>query len=161
MKLYEIANQFKDALEALNNAETEAEYYEAEVRLSALDADKDAKLEACCAHLKNLRAEEEMIDNEIHKLKDKLDSAQAKANKFEAYLAACLVAGEPWTKGIHLIRWRPSKRVIITSEEEIPSAYKVEHLSYTPDKALLKKDLECGATIPGVCLKEYQNIQIR
>lgn len=161
MKLYDIQNQFKDALEALNNAETEAEYYEAEVRLSALDADKDAKLEACCAHLKNLRAEEEMIDNEIHKLKDKLDTAQAKANKFEAYLAACLVAGEPWTKGIHLIRWRKSKRVIITSEDDIPSAYKVEHLSYVPDKLLLKRDLECGATIPGANIREYQNILIK
>lgn len=161
MKLYDIHNQFKDALEALNNAETEAEYYEAEVRLSALDADKDAKLEACCAHLKNLRAEEEMIDNEIHKLKDKLDTAQAKANKFETYLTACLTPGEPWSKGIHSIKWRKSERVIVDDEEAIPSAYKVEHLKYTSDKVLLHKDLKCGAVIPGAHLKEYQNIQIK
>lgn len=161
MKLYEIANQFKDVFEALNNAETEAEYYEAEVKLLALDGDKDSKLEACCAHLKNLRAEEEMIEKEIEKLKDKLEKAQAMADGFETYLTACLTPGEPWSKGIHCIKWRKSKRVILTNEDDIPSAYKVEHLSYTPDKALLKKDLECGATIPGVCLKEYQNISIR
>lgn len=161
MKLYEIANEFKDALEALNNAETEAEYYEAEVRLSALDADKDAKLESCCANLKNLRAEEEMIDNEIRKLKDKLDIAQAKANKFESYLVACLTPGEPWARGVHAIRWRKSERVIVDDEDAIPSAYKVEHLKYTTDKVLIHKDIKCGAVVPGARLKEYQNIQIK
>lgn len=159
--LYEINIKFLQAIAKLEAAETEAEYYDAEVQLAAIDCARDEKLEACICYLKNLRARAEPFKAEIARLSVQLESIQNQAERFEKYIRSSIPEGEKWSRGVHSIGWRKSEAVKITDQEAIPSAYLREVLRYEADKTQIKTDLKCGATIPGCELEVRQNLQIR
>lgn len=159
--LYNISKIFEQAIAKLEAAESEADYYDAEVTLHAIEAAKDDKLEACCCYLKNLRAEEELISSEIDKLRAKQEAAAARVEKFEKYLAGCLGVDEKWKRGVHSISFRKSEAVKIIDSETIPSAYLREILKYEADKTQIKTDLKMGAKIPGVELEIRHNLQVK
>ena len=161
MKLYEISNKYAQAISKIDQAETEEEYYLAETELSALDAIKDEKLDACCGYIKNLLADQDLVEREIERLKIKLNGAAARAERFRAYVGGCIPIGERWQRGAHAISWRRSEAVTVINLDEVPPEYLREVLSYEVDKRSSKTAIQLGQTIPGLRLDIKQNLQIK
>jgi hypothetical protein len=161
MRLYEIQEKFVGLLERYNSDITEEEREAVRVELDALQCSKDEKLEACCGWYRNLEAERDLVAGEIERLKGLLGRAEGQLENWKAYLERCLGVGEKWKKGPFSLGWRKSEAVKIVDATLIPTQYMREYLEYRPAKDEIKKDLACGATIPGCELEVRHNLQIK
>jgi chromosome segregation ATPase len=159
MKLYEISERLRALIDSIDSAETPEAYEAAQAEIERTLLTRDEKLEACCAYDRELRAEIEVLEGEIGRLKDLKTAAEKKLTAWREYMARCVGVGEKWKSAKFSIGWRKSRGVIVTDGTQIPSIYLREKIEI--DRETLKKDLECGATIPGALLEERNNIQIR
>lgn len=152
--LYEIEHRRLELYEALTS-EDEATRKQAEDELLALGEVRDEKLAGCCAHLKNLIAEANLVRGEAKRLQERAKDCEARAERFQKYIESCLPdKTERWTNGLHSISWRrcpPS--VLVLDEKKVPAAYLREKVEYSVDKKQALIDLANKATIPGLALE--------
>lgn len=128
--------------------------------LDALHGALDDKLEAYCVVIKNLAAEEYILDEEAKRLKKRADKLAATRESILARLKACIEEGHEFRRGAHAFKWRKSTQVRVIDEKLIPTAYMREIISYEPDKKQITQDLKMKAIIPGVELLERKNLTI-
>lgn len=164
MKLYEISNDMRRALHALEVAEEsgDAEAYEqAMLELGGLSMARDEKLNACCAYYRELDAEVTAIDAEIERLNGMRDRAAKRLEDWKQYLGQCLGVGERWKGGMFRLGWRKSTAVTVSDEKALPELYWRERIVREIDKKAIAEDLKCGATIPGAALETRQHLQLK
>ena len=161
MKIYEIDKAINAELDALENCEETGETPDSILaRLDKLCLERDAKISALCAVIKNYEANAEMLDIEGQRIKRKSSAMLRAAEAARWYLNQTLM-GEKWTNGIHTVGYRTSEAVEVGNVEHIPAAYMRELLSYEPDKKQIKEDLKNGATIPGCTLSKKVHLQVK
>ncbi len=159
--LYEIQAALLPLIKQLDETEDPLKYEMLMNEIDKVDIDRTAKLEGCCAYVKQLRGETETIAGEIVRLKKMMERAQKREQSFVDYMRMCMKDGETWRSGVHSIGWRKSEAVEITDESKIPVQYLREKLSYEADKAQAKQDIKMGAVIPGMQLVTRNNLQVR
>ena len=160
-RLYEIHADFEAILERIENAEGEIDET-LESDLYKIELERDKKLENCCAVIKNARAEAELYDAEIKRLRAYKTRQEKIAERVEAYIEAHIIPGEQWASGVHKIGWRKSESIELADDidiNEVPDAYKRIEVHLL--KAEAKKDLKLGADLWFVEVTEKQNIQVR
>jgi len=159
--LYMIQSDLLSLLKRLENTDDILEYELLMGEIDKLEIDKTQKLEGCCAHVKHIRAEIEMIAGEIVRLKGRMEKAQKEESRFLDYLRMCLPLEQTFKSALHTISWRKSTAAVITDTSLVPVQYMKEKTSYVPDIAQAKEDMKCGATIPGFELVNRNNLQVR
>jgi len=160
MKLIDFTGKYQELLELYNQTEDS----EAEIALEAeLDSVVDAievKAEACAWMMKQMESESEAFDKLAKHFAAKAKYRSNAASRLKDYIAYCLMGNTLKTKSFSF-GWRKSVSVEVLDEGLIPEQYKRIKTVIEPEKKLIKQDIEAGATIPGVCLKENMNLQVK
>lgn len=160
ISLYEIEHKRAELFDALTS-DDEATRKQAEDELAAIKEVRDDKLTACCAYLKNLRAEAGAIELEMERLQAKLAAANHRAAAFEDYIRHCIGEGEKWKSSLHSIGWRKSEAVEIPAGAKIPDQYCRTEIISTPDKKQIALDLKNGLRVDWAKLVTRQHLQVK
>lgn len=160
MNLFELTQEWKD-LQALL-LDDEIERSDIESAFGFITEQRNLKLENCLKMIKTFDAMEQGIAYEIMRLEAHKKRTQRAGEQLRDWVKMNLQPGEKFECTVGAFGWRKSEAVVSENEETpIPDAYAVVKMVTTPDKKLMKKDLECGATIPGWTLEKRTNLAIK
>lgn len=167
MTLYEINQAILDAIEAGTDPETGEVTNLAE--LSALQMQRDEKIENTVLYLKGLAAEVKAIGDEVKALTDRKASLSKKAERLKEFVAVAL-DGQKFESPRCKVSWRKSTTVEVLDPDDFinwaqNSARDFDFLRYkTPEinKTAIKAALAAGEDLGGYAmLAEHQNISIK
>lgn len=167
MKLYEIAQDYKSFIEAVENGDIPEEAIAD--TLESITAILEEKADNIACMIKNMTAEAEAIKAEEQALAERRKAKEKQIDRIKSYLSDTLIASG-YTKletARNKISFRKSESVAIADEEAFiawASEANDEFLTYkepTINKTAIKKALAGGAEIDGVSLETKQNIQIK
>ena len=167
MKLYEIAAEYKNFLEAVENGEIPEEAIND--TLEGITAILEEKADNIACMIKNMIAEVEAIKGEEEKLKARRTVKEKQIERITKYLSDTLLLNNcpKIETARNKITFRESKSVKIENDASfIEWAIKNgdEYLTYkdpTINKTEIKKALAAGIEVVGASLESKQNIQIK
>lgn len=131
-------------------------------RLESLQIERDTKLENIALWYKNLMSDADQYKQEKNNFADKEKRAKNKAESLKKYLDSSL-AGKKFNTNKVAISYRKSSTVEYDGEinlNDIPKEY-LKYKDPEIDKKAAKEALNEGKKIPGLVIKENQNIQIK
>ena len=163
--LYQLGKQYETVIEGgfVFDEETGEIIWDSE-NLDDLREALEDKLEACGLYLKNLNAEAKAIREEEKALAERRKTVERKAERMNAYVLDCLldkIEGHKLSTPRIALSTRKSKRVGITDESAIPDDFTTVKTTIAPDKAKIKKAIEAGERVPGACIIEDYNLQVK
>ena len=163
MKLYEI----EAAILACTDQET-GEIIDPEA-LTALQMERDRKLENVALWVKDLRAEAEAIGNEVKALTARKKAAENKAERLKEWLGAAL-GGEIFKTSKVRISYTHNSRLNVFDEQSVVDYIQAncmepeQYLKFlTPEirKDAVKAAIKDGAEIPGACIEPTESVVIK
>lgn len=167
MKLYEIANEYLEFMEAVENGDIPEDCIED--TLEGIAYEIKAKVDNIACLLKNLDAEMVAIMTEEKRLAERRKAKERAYDRLKDYLSNTLLKLD--MKKVETARnkvsFRKSESVEIADEEAFigwASTHRDEFLKYstpTIDKTLVKQALKADEDIIGATLVSKQNIQIK
>lgn len=164
MKLFDIVSEIRITMAEIfeNTDEETGEILTEDIfeRISALNLEKDKKLENIALYMKEKQAEADALKAEAKKLTDRARSAQNAADRLKDYLAYGLEQfGMTKFESTRIkMSFRKTSAVVIDDLEAIPEEFvKVEK---TANKTELKKALKDGE-INGAHIEERQSLVIK
>lgn len=149
-KLYEVANQYAQLLDADLEPEMIADTIE------GLDGEFTDKVEQLLAICKNESSYAEALKDEAKRLSERAKSTENKVASIKAYIATSLetIGKKSIKAGIHQVTVRaPSKCVEIVDAGLIPAEFVEYETTIKPDKLAIKHQIEAGVDIPGAAIK--------
>lgn len=167
MKLYEITQNYRDFINAIETGEIPDEAIADTLEsIEGLFSDKADNI-ACV--VKELESDMTAIKAEVDTLTERMQAKQNKANRLRQYLSNAMLA--TGTTSIETSRnkltFRKSEAVLIPDEAAF-IAYAIldadELLTYkgpTPDRTAIKAALKGGRAVNGATLEIRQNLQIK
>ena len=160
MKLYEIANQYRDALDNIEVDEN-GELLNAD-QIEAVDGAFDDKAEAVAVYIKELSCFSSALKDEKKRIEARIKATESKVEWLKGYLTRQMeVAQKEELKGLKAsISFRQSISTRI-DECQLPKKYWRVTTKREPDKDALKKLLKDGVKIRGAELVVNRNIQIK
>lgn len=129
-------------------------------KLTALQMEREHKIESVALWVKNLRAEAAAYKAEKDAFADREKRTKNKIESLEKWLTNAL-NGEKLTTNKVAVSFRKSKAVEVLDDSKIPENYMVETVTIAPDKKGIKEVIEHGLKVPGCELVERNNIQIK
>lgn len=130
------------------------------VDIDSLNLEREEKIGNIVKAIKNLKSEEEALNNASKELGDRAAAKEKKIAFLKSYLSSHMKEGEKYECVAGKIRWYKKPAVVIDCEfEKLPKEYL--RVRYTPDKIMLQKDLKSGKEIPGARLEDRTSISIR
>ncbi len=162
MKLYEIAKDIEAAFSDIEDSGAEISD-SLRTKLDALKDNLDVKADNIVRVVQSLEARAEGFKAEQERLAKKRKSAESKIEWLKTYIADCmqLMGTRKLETELFTLSLRNSERVEVPDPEMLPEQYKRTKVTVEPDKTLIKSDLKCGATIPGVVVLENVTLQIK
>lgn len=163
MRLYELAQMMDMVINGgLIFDEDTGEVLFDPSNLEELEAELDAKLEACGIVVKETEAEGEAIKAEERKLKARRERKEREAQRLREYVVSCMESSA--AKRIETPRvsmsLRKSAFVDVVDAEKVPKEYVTEKVTKTISKADVKKAIKAGNEVPGCELSERMSLQI-
>lgn len=161
-KLYEIANEY---VEALENMTADAELDEECIKdtLDSIQQFGTQKALNIAAYIKNLEVEADAVKESEKQMRIRRERLEKKIENIENYLIGNLnslnIKEAKSDKLIVKIQKNPDS-VYIKDQIEIPKDYLVYITATRPDRVLMKKALKNGVQIPGVQLISSYRIKI-
>lgn len=161
--LYEIDGRVWDVIQRGYSLDEETGEFWDDAAFSALDMERNAKLEGCALWIKNLEADVEAMKAEEKKLAERRRVLENKAERMRDYVARSMQTfGDPRIETARVaLSFRKSEALVIADGAEIPEAYVVTKTTTAPDKTALKKALKAGEVIPGVTIEQRHNLQVK
>ena len=161
MKLYELTDEFRQALEKYDPEQDELGILEQVIDGLALDIER--KAEGIVKLLSNWESDADAIDVEIKRLQELKRSKQSRAEWLREYLSRNLQhAGiDKLDLGTHRVSFRKSTRVEVIDESKIPDKYKRVKTVVDVDKMAIKESWKQGVGVDGTEVRECKNIQIK
>lgn len=166
MNLYEITQEIKDiesdmmAFAELHDGDISEFPLGAE--LDGLTEAKEQKIVSMALWYKNTLSDAQAIEKEVEALDKRANASFKKAERIKEYIALCLGAGNKIEDSKVILSWRKSKSVFISADvNTIPLPYVTAKTVLTPDKAIIKQQLEAGVKFAFAEIVEKQNIQIK
>ena len=164
MTLYQINKELEKILDMGDgeyiNAETGELLYADD--LTALELERDIKIDNTACYIKNLRYQAEMINAEKAALDKRMKAKNDEADKLAEHLKAML-AGEKYESARVAISYGKSTETIINDKDLIPAEYlrTPKQPAAEPDKTAIKKAIKSGRAVPGAELLDKTNIYIK
>ena len=137
--------------------------------LTALQMERDQKLENVALWVKDLKAEAEAIGNEVKALTARKKAAENKADKLKEWLVFAL-GGEIFKTSKVRISYTHNSRLNVIDEQSVVNYIQTHYqepeqfLSYKlPDirKDAVKAAIKDGAEIPGACIEPTESVVIK
>lgn len=162
MKLYEIAERYKNLEELLGNPDIEESMIvEA---LNKVDGEFEEKAENIGKFIKVLDANSKAIDEEIKRLTKLKKSNENQKNWLKNYLYNAMKLLDKLKLKTKFFNFWIQKNPIslkITDETKLPDTYKETEVITTINKEALKEDLKNGLVIEGAELIQGEGLRIR
>ena len=160
MKLYEIANQYRNAMDNIEVDEN-GELLNAD-QLEAVDGAFDDKAEAVAVYIKELVCFAAALKDEKKRIDARIKATESKAEWLKGYLTRQMeIAQTEELKGLKAsISFRKSVSTNI-DESQLPKKYWRVTTKKEPDKDAVKRLLKDGVKIRGAELVVNKNIQIK
>jgi len=154
MKLYEIASEYNQLLQMVDDGELTAE--DIKDTLEAVGTEFDDKARNCVMVVRQLQSESAAIEIEIGRLKNLQKRVENNHDRLLDYIKFGMISvnKDKLNLGIFSLTLRkPTKAVEVTDESKIPKLYFREvPATKEVDKALIKKALTDGYKIEGAKL---------
>ena len=152
---YQLAQDRAEEYAAEHNGEILPEF---DTELTALEMDRDKKIDCTIRYYKNQLALADMIEAELDALKSRIKVHRNNAERNKNYLGYIIQPGQKLEYGCGKISWRKSERVEVQDINALPESFvKVERSAMlTEIKAALKQGIILPARIV-----EMQNIQVK
>lgn len=128
--------------------------------LTALEMERDAKLEGVALAIKNLTADVAAYKQEKQSFADKQAAAEKRIERLKTWLAQ-VQDGQKFKTARVSVSFRAATSVDVAEGAEIPEEYKTAKTTYTVSKTLLREALEAGQQIDGVTLKTGYAVTIK
>lgn len=137
--------------------------------LTALQMERERKLEGVALWVKDLRAEAEAIGNEIKSLTARKKAAENRAESLKTWLGGAL-AGEVFKTPKVRISYTHNSRLNVIDEQSVVNYIQThyqdpeEYLRFQlPEirKDAVKAAIKDGAEIPGACLEPTESVVIK
>lgn len=127
-------------------------------KMNALQMERGEKIENVALWIKELEHEAKAIQEEEKTLAARRKVNENKIASLKGYLSMAL-SGQKFSTPRVKISWRKSEVVDILDEEKIPEEWYRVKKEVARDK--IKAVLKAGFEVPGTCLVENTNIQIK
>ena len=172
MTLYEINEQFSNAMEMYENGVDEIVDTETgEVKsladvLAELNMSREEKIENTVRYIKNLRADSESARAEASNLIERADRFDKKAEQLESYLLSQLGDCKKLETPLYTLKVRTTKSTCCPTDEEaiqrLPEGFwnVKTTVKVTPDKKAIKAALEKGEKLEGCSIVENRRLSI-
>lgn len=164
MKLYELADNFRQAEDLVNSAESDAELKEAIDYLTETESELVIKFENIAKFIRNLEAEEEAYKAEADRLTKLAKSRRHKIDGLKDYLKYVMetedlqkINGDLFTVSL---RNNSNFSVNVVDESHIPKEYFVEHKPTVDKRKLLDHMKTTGEVFEGVEVRKGKHIRI-
>lgn len=160
MKLYEIADQYAQAIGRALETEDDAEALTRE--LETITDSFTVKTEAVVGFLRNVEADADAFEAESARLADRAKTIQARADRLRHYLEQEFRRiGLPEIKAglatLKLVK-NPWAVEVMVPPEALPAKY--QRVTVAPDKVALKEALAAGEIIDGARLIQNDRLKI-
>lgn len=158
MKLYEIDREIESLVDPATGEILDFEAF------SALQMERETKIENMALWSKNLTAEADAIKTEKNALAEREKTTRNKADSLKRYLSQ-LLSGEKFATPKVAVTFRKSSAVEIDDSFAEWAKANADHLlkfaEPTVDKTAVRDAIKSGAVLDGARLVESQNIQIK
>lgn len=166
--LYELSQDMMKIQQELFENEGELTN-ELAVQLEVNNANMAHKVEGYHKIINDFAGKEISIDDEIKRLQAKKKSIQAASKRLKDNLiTVASLYGKPNKSGNHRLEvghitlmTRNSRTVQVQDLDSLPSEYKVEKVTISPDKKAIKQALENGNKVPGAEIAISTSITIK
>ncbi len=163
--LYALSNEYESLYNALINSADDDGVIDEDI-FTAVEQAKGEFAEKAVAIATVYRAlgnDIEQYENEINRLTARKKRMESEQDRVKNYLAAaCEKTGMDSINGVHAsISFRKSEQTRIDMESAIPDEFFMVKTTRTPDKTKIKAAIKAGQTVPGACVIECRNIQIK
>ena len=132
-------------------------------RLDILDIMFDEKVAGCVAYIKNLRAHQKAVKEEMTRLEAKVKTANNDEKSLMAYLQGCMMRAdkEKAGKGMHTARRQRNTQptITITDEHAVPDRF-VEMITKVDKRAIARWLKETGEIVDGTEVTEGEHLRI-
>ena len=161
MKLYEIAEQYRQALESIEVDEDTGEILNADA-LNQFEMDAKDKIECAALFCRELETESECLLKESDRLFSRSKSIDKRIARIKALIQEALVPfnGKVKTPRITVYE-RHSSSVIIDDFDKIPEDFKTTKTEVIVNKTNIKKAIQNGTEIDGVHLEDKVSVVMR
>jgi len=162
LKLYELAQNYQNLLDLVENSEVPAEMLK--TSLQEIEGKFQEKAESICKVIKSIELEAKGIKEEEKRLSDRRKALENNVKNLKEYLDGSMKsAGIKKIKGniFTLSIQKNPLSVNILDKNSIPSLYKEEIISIKIDKAAIKEILKNGEGVPGARLEQGESLRIR
>lgn len=161
MRLYEIPEQYRQALESIDVDEETGEIINADA-LNQFEMDAKEKIENAALFCRELYAESECLIKEADRLYSRSKSMDRRADRIKALIQEALAPfnGKVKTPRITVYE-RHSTSAVVDDFSKIPDAFKKTKTEVTINLTDLKKAIKEGAVIEGAHLVDKTSICMR
>jgi len=163
MKLYEISEQYQQALSELESSDLPAEVVQD--TLEALKGDLEVKAKNVAAFIANRNAEIAAVKEASKKLADRAKYEEARIQRLKEYLKFNMERNEITEIRSPELVLKIAKNppsVVIDDADLIPQDYKREiPAKYEPDKSAIKKAYKDGYIVPGTHIASTTRLDIK
>ena len=156
MTLYEINEQMQNCI--IVNEET-GECIVDERKLAELEVERETKIENIALYIKNLTAEQPVIQAEINRLQAMKKANEKKVESLREYLKQQL-NGQKFRTVKTSVSFRSVPVVTLTDTKKIPDQFK-RYTEPTVDKIAIKKAIADGEKVEGASLTYSTSIIIK
>lgn len=153
MTLYEIDQQLMDCIDLETGEIIDAE------KLSALQMERDEKIENVALWIKDLKAEIDALKAEKQAFADRQKSAERTLESLNRWLTSAL-AGEKFKTTKVAVSFRKTKSVQIDNVLDLDENF-LRYKDPEPDKKAIKDAIEAGQTVKGAQLVENTSISVK
>lgn len=164
MNLYEIAQNYRNLEDVIENAEDENLVEIVAESLSGLDETFENKVENIVKFTKNLRGQAEVIDNEVKRLQARKKSLDNKAEHLEKYLLDGMkfMERDKVQTGIFEVSIKKNPySVNIYDDFAIEDKYLLKSEKITVDKKKIKEDIQNGIEVKGAKLERKLVLRVK
>lgn len=161
MNLYELtALESKiDKIAESNDGEIPEALYE---ELVAEQCKSVQNIEKLVQYIRHLELGIDMCKTEEARIANMRKKAAKRIEGIEKYLTPYVKMHNKIETGTFVLTTRNSESIEISDESQIPLVYMHEiPVQLKPDKAMIKKDLKAGKSIPGAYIEKHDNLQIK
>lgn len=163
MKLYEIANEFQEIFNSINeNGEIDDK---ALSKLNEMQMAMEDKAIALSLYIKNIDAESVAIESALSAMKDRKQKLDKKMMQLENYLQSnmerCGILQIQSSPYFTIKLKKNPVSVDVFDEESLPSEYIRKRLVVSFDRTKIKTDIENGVVVPGASLKQNMRLEIK
>lgn len=165
ISLYKLQRLFRDIELALIATDGEITP-DIEKMFDDIKAERDEKLTAIAALMKNADAECDVLKREENRLKELRQRAEKRVAKLGELVERLVPYNEDWTDGLHKISYRESKAVEILDFTHVPAEFIRVKTSEEVDKSkatawFKAADTPADAEIPGLQFVTRYNLQVK